>query len=250
MAAIKNLYKVDEFINSHNSNDRYFYKKIIETQMFGDFINRKMLPKDNNKKLEALLFDESIIKKLNKKFSNKKSCVFLNSKNYEYNRIVEITHSKTLSKEEKLYFNDEKNNIYLLNYGEKIKIELNKEKNENNYIFEYYLFPELNNSFFELSPSVDYFSVKESSIFSEIDRINTDILSKSFMNSSNNITNKCDEEMKNYIYLSYLELWAYNYWYLHFFEKAQKFKEMMNRLSKISFHEAELFDYYLFEIFK
>ena len=244
---LNNLYKIDEFINSHRSNDRNFYKKITETQMFNDFIYRKMLPKDNNEKLDALLFDESIIKKLNKKlFSKKKSCVFLNSKDYDYNKIYEIPHSKTLSKEEKIFFSDENHNKYLLNYGQKINIELNKEKNEKNYNFEYYLFPVLNNSFFDFSPSVEYFLVKESSIFSEIDRINTDILSKSFMNSSNNITNKCDEEMKNYIYLSYLELWAYNYWYLDSFEKDQKFKEMMDILSKISFHETELFDY-LFE---
>ena len=48
--------------------------------------------------------------------------------------------------------------------------------------------------------------------------------------------------MKNYIYLSYLELWAYNYWYLDSFEKDQKFKELMDVLSRISFHETELFD--------
>ena len=239
---INHLFKVSEFVNSHNSSERNFYKKLTETQMFCDFIYRKMLPKDTNEKLEILFFDESIMKKMNKKFfSKKKTCVFLDSKDYEYNKISDIPQSKMLTKEEKLYYNDEKHKNTILKYGQKLNRQLNILTNECDYIFEYYLFPVLNNSFFDFSPG-EYFTVKESSIISEIDRINTDILSESLKNSSNNINSNCEEEMKNYIYLSYLELWAYNYWYLDSFEKDQKFNELMDILSKISFHETELFD--------
>ena len=239
---IYHLFKIDEFINSHSSNEIYFYQKITQTQMFCDFIYRKMLPKDTDEKLEILFFDESLMKKMNKKFfSKKKTCVFLDSKDYEYNKIYEVPQSKMLSKEEQLYFNNVKNNNILLNYGQKINRQLNKITNEYDYIFEYFLFPVLNESFFNFS-SNEYFAHSDSSIFSEIDRINTDILSEALKNSSNNINNKCEEEMKNYIYLSYLELWAYNYWYLDSFEKEQKFNELMDILSKISFHETEIFD--------
>ena len=127
---INHLFKIDEFVNSHNSSERKFYKKITETQMFCDFIYRKLLPKDTNEKLEILFFDESIRKKMNKKFfSKKKTCVLLDSKDYEYNKIYEIPQSKMLSKEEKLYYNDEKHKNIILKYGQKLNRQLNIKTN-------------------------------------------------------------------------------------------------------------------------
>lgn len=76
-----------------------------------------------------------------------------------------------------------------------------------------------------------------------IDITNNDIIKQSSINSSNN--NKIityEDEIKNYIYLSYIELWAYNYWYLDPSEKNDKFKELFKVLSKINFHDSELLD--------
>ena len=241
---INNLFKIDEFINSHSNNDRIFYRNFAETQMFCDFIYKKMIPKDINQKLETLFFDESIIKKNNLKlFSKKKSYVFLISKDYDFNNKYEVPQSKALSQEEKNFFINEEDNQNLLSYGQKVHIEFNKETKEEEYIFDYYLFPILNKSFFESPPPGEYFLKSESILFSNIDLINNDILSRSLLNSSNNTNKNINEqEMKNYIYLSYIQLWAYNYWYWDSNEKEKKFKELLNILSKISFYEVELFD--------
>ena len=241
---INNLYKVEEFVNFHSYNERNFYQNFSETQMFCDFIYRKMIAKDAHEKLEILFFDESLIRKSNKKiFSKKKPCVFLNSKDYEYNKVYEVPQSKLLSKEEKIFFNNENNVSDLIDLGQKIKIE----RNEKDYIYEYFLFPILNKNFFEFINPNEYYLTPEIALLSDIDKTNTDILSQSLINSSNNkannISNFNELEMKNYIYLIYLELWAYNYWCLDSFEKEEKFNELLEILSKITFHEDELFDF-------
>ena len=246
-SGIKNLYKIEEFINSHCYSERDFYKIFSETQMFCDFIYRKMIPKDNNEKLATLFFDESLRKKLNKKlFSKNKPCIFLSSKEYDYNKIYEVPQTKILTKEEKNIFTE--NNINkLLSLGQKVTIETDNKTHDKEYLFHYYLFPVLNNSFFEYLSLEEYFLISPESLSSEIDRVNSDILSKSLMNMvNNNLNNNNNPEMKNYIYLVYLELWAYNYWYLESYEKEEKFAELLEILSKISFHDAELFDF-LFE---
>ena len=239
---INKLYKLEEFINSHCYSERDFYKKLSETQMFCDFIYRKMIPKDNNEKLEILFFDESLQKKNKVLFSKTKPCILLTSKDYDYIKTYEVPQTKSLSKEEKNMFS-EKNINKLLLFGQKITIEKNSKTCDKEYIFNYYLFPVLNNSFFEYISSGEYSLIPQSSLLSDIDSVNTDILSKSSMDFINNNTN---DEMKNYIYLAYLELWAYNYWYFESIEKEQKFSELIDVLSKIRFHDAELFDF-LFE---
>ena len=241
---INNLFKLDEFVESKPYNNRIFYKSFAETQMFSDFIYKKMIPKNINEKLHILFLDESISRNNNKKlFAKKRINVFLNSTDYEYKSKYEITNSKILSKEEKWIYSDEKERNDLIINGQLINKEINKKTNEEEYIFEYYLFPILNESFFENPPPKDYFSMSESIHLYNIDIANNDIIKQSLINYSNN--NKVityEDEIKNYIYLSYIELWAYNYWYLDPCEKNDKFKELFKVLSKINFHDAELLD--------
>jgi len=241
---INNLFKLDEFVESHPYNDRIFYKSFAETQMFSDFIYKKMIPKNINEKLHILFLDENISRNNNKKlFSKKKANIFLNSTDYDYKSKYEIPNSKILAKEEKMIFSDEKERNNLILNGQLVIKEKNKKTNEEEFIFEYYLFPILNESFFENPPPKEYFSMSESIHLYNIDITNNDIIKQSLINSSNN--NKIisyEDEIKNYIYLSYIELWAYNYWYLDPSEKNDKFKELFKVLSKINFHDSELLD--------
>ena len=242
---IKHLFKIKEFIESHPNNERLFYKKFTETQMFSDFIYKKMIPKNLTDKLEVLFVDETIIKKKNKKiFFKKKSTVFLDSKEYEHSLIYEIPQSKLLSKREKYFFINENERKNLLFYGQKVNIEINPKTKEEDYTFEYYVFPILNKSFYDSPPFNEYFLAPDSIVYSDVDRANTDILSKS-MNSQNKKVNNqktLEEEMQNYIYLTYIELWAYSYWYLDSSEKDKEFEKLLDILNKITIHEIELFD--------
>lgn len=241
---IKNLFKIKEFIDSHSNNEKFFYKKFTETQMFSDFIYKKMIPKNLNEKLEILLVDESLNKINNKKlFSKKKSVVFLDSKDYEHSITYEIPQSRILSSIENKFFSNEEYRKNLILYGQKVNAEMNQKTNKEEYSFEYFVFPILNKSFFESPPPGEYFLVPDSVLSTDIDRTNTDILSKS-MNASKKNSNKklLDSEMLNYIYLTYIEIWAYTYWYFDNNEKDIKFNQMLEVLNKITHHEVELFD--------
>jgi hypothetical protein len=243
---IKNLFKIKEFVDSHPAGEKEFYKQFTETQMFSDFIYKKMMPKNLNEKLEILFFDENLIKKKNKKiFSKKKPTIFLDSKEYEHRHIYDIPQSQLLSKKEKNFFLKKEDRDDLLFYGQKIIAEKNNETNEEDYSFEYYVFPILNKAFYEFAPLGEYFLAPDSILFSDVDRANTDIISESMNINNSNTSNKkktIEEEMQNYIYLTYIELWAYTYWYLDSFEKDNKFNHLLEILNKISLHEVELFD--------
>jgi len=80
---LKSLFKIGEFLEFHKDN-KDFYQKFIDTQMFSDFITKKLIPKDKKENLEILFFDESIQKKYPKKVpkKQKKNIVFINSKLY------------------------------------------------------------------------------------------------------------------------------------------------------------------------
>ena len=50
--------KVKEFLNNVSNADKSFYDKFInETQIFGDFLYKRMIPKDSNEKLRILKED-------------------------------------------------------------------------------------------------------------------------------------------------------------------------------------------------
>ena len=117
---LNKLFKTKEFINSHSKNKRPFFEKLTETQMFNDFISKKIFPKNMSDKLEILFVDESLIKKSNKKlFSIKMATVFLDSKDYDFTKTYEIPYSKNLSENEKNFFKDEIYRNNLLFNGQK-----------------------------------------------------------------------------------------------------------------------------------
>ena len=236
---INYFFKTKEFIDSHAQNKRAFFKKLTETQMFSDFICKKMIPKNMKDKLEILFVDETLIKKNNKKlFAKKRPTVFLDSKDYEFIKTYEIPQSKNLSENEKNFFKNEIDRNNLIFNAQKINAEIEQNKNLINYTFEYYLFPIFNKSFYEFPNEGEYFLAPNSIIFSDVDRTNLDLFSKS-INSTHKTSISKEEEMKNYIYLTYIELWANNYPYFHSSEKENKFNQMLEVLKKISYHEDE-----------
>lgn len=236
-SSIKGLFKINDFVNSHYSNERPFIKKIVNSQMFCEFIFKKMLPKNINDKMDILFFDESINKKNNDKillFGKKKPIFFFNSKEYEYKHIYNIPKVKELSLEEKNRYD---NNYYILKnlfLGQDIDIEYNFNIQENDYYFNYILFPVLNNDYF-FYPNYDYYF---SSMSDDIKRINIDILSKSYLSSMEGN----ESEMLNYIYLTYIEIWGYSYFYQKLEERNYRFEQLISVLDKVYHHDIELFN--------
>ena len=255
ISSLKILFKIKEFIDSHSSNERSFYKKLVETQMFNDFIFKKMIPKDINDKLEILFFDEHINKKNNKKiFTKNKPIIYLNSKEYDYKEIHKVPKLTGLSIREKKRYTDKSYILNNLVMGQEIiyekyknynddkaeednnnKINNNNEDNEGEYYFNYVLFPKFNKDFFN-DPAPEYTLYKP--IIGDINRINTDLLAKSHRTSGEIVEN--NEGMLDYIYLTYIEVWGYSYWYQDIVERDYRFEQMLEALDKIKHHEIEL----------
>ena len=234
---IQGLFKINEFINNHYSNERAFCQKLVSSQMFSDFIFKKMLPKNINDKMDILFLDESINKKNNDKillFGKKKALYLLTSKEYHYKHIYIVPKVKELSKEEKYRYEDKLYKLKNLYLGQFIENEYNNNTEENDFIFNYTLFPILNNDYF-YEPNYDYFFT---TMTNDIERINTDILSKSNKNSIEGN----EEEMLNYIYLAYIELWGYSYYYQSLSEKDYRFDQLLSVLDKVFHHEIEIFN--------
>ena len=234
-SSINALFKCKDFINSKPSNEKNFYKRIIESQMFSDFILKRMIPKDRNDKIDILFLDEFIEKKNNeKKLFKKKKLVFLNSKEYIHNHIYNVFKPKELSIEEKSRYENKDYRIRNLYFGQNIEIIKGEKENEKEYFFNYLLFPKLNNDFFD-KPNNEYFF---SSSLTDINRINSDLISKSHLGSME----VHNADMLNYIYLTYVEIWGYSYWYQDIVEKDTIFKELLKVLDKVYHHELELFN--------
>ena len=85
VTSIDTLFHCKKFIDSHNSNEIPFYTKFIEdSQLFADFISKRMIPRNNQEIIDVLLVNETIIqiKNRNKILGGQKT-EFLNSKQYK-----------------------------------------------------------------------------------------------------------------------------------------------------------------------
>ena len=236
-SSIQGLFKVKEFINNHSSNEKNFVQKLVNSQMFSDFIFKKMLPKNINDKMDILFFDENINKKNNDKillFGKKKAIFFINSTEYQYKHVYNVPKVKELSLEEKNRYSNKNYKVKNLFLGQDIESELNSNTNEEDYIFNYILFPVLNNDYF-YAPNYDYHF---STMSNDIDRINTDILSKSHLS----LIEGNDGGMLNYILLAYIEAWGYSYYYQLMDEKDHRFNQLISVLDRVYHHEIELFN--------
>ena len=120
--------------------------------------------------------------------------------------------------------------------------KMSVKENNNDYKFKYYIFPKLNFSIYCNNDNVnEYCPPPEFS--EEIEAINTDFVSKTSLGQ--NINRKL--EMKNYIYLTWLEVWAYSFWYIDINERHYRFDQMLDVLSKIIHHEINIFNL-IFEV--
>ena len=238
--SLKNIFHIKEYLDSREAAENLFYKKITETQMFNSFIYKKIILKDNNDEMNIIFFDENIAKEKNKNrkkiFHKKSKSEFYND--FDYLKIFQTPLTQNLNNEEKKIFEVINfNQIFneFLSYGQMISIN----KNEIN--FEYLIFPKLNEIFYYNACLKEFFQKQENINTPHVNGVNTVILSKH--NKKKNSCTECDKVlMKNYIYLTYVELWSYTYGYHDSCEKEYRFNELLQILDLISNHEIENFN--------
>ena len=135
---LENAFKLKEFLNKIPSEYYDFYEYFLGTQMFCDFIYKRMMPRDKNEQIDILYFEEKLLK-------SKSESIFLNSTNYKVVKKYVVPKPLPLSEEQIYYFNNfnTKNKLLLdgieitnrkeqlANRGKSFQIVKN---NNNNYI--------------------------------------------------------------------------------------------------------------------
>ena len=161
----------------------------------------------------------------------------MDSNEYNYKKNYIIPYPSKLSELEKEKFNNDTYIKNLLLYGEKVY------RDKDDFTFDYILFPKLNVDFFDLATSKEYYLMPDNVILAEVDRANTDILSKSANHSYKKRKEiPPEQDLKNYIYLTFIELFTYTFWYIDSDEKDRMFKKLKHILSNLTNFEIEIFD--------
>ena len=254
MTSTQTLFQCQKFIKMHSSSEVAFYQKFLDiSQLFGDFIYKRMIPRNNQELIDVLLVNETNIKIKNKSkiFGQKESTDFLDSNDYSPSNKYIVPAPRVLTIDEYDAINDKKKELLL--YGQKIKyseeklkrrasvIKNNKKDNNkmeyNKILFNYILFPQLDFQIYCNGENAnDYYPPPDYT--EEIEAINSDLLSKSSIGQSLNL----GLEMKNNIYLTWLEIWSYSFWYYEKEEREYRFDEALDILDKVIHHEINIFN--------
>lgn len=240
---VKDMIDTNAYLNSLNVTDRDFYKRIFNTQMFIEFIFKRMMPKDCTEKVEILFFEEKINEKMNSKklFGKskiKEQNILLSSKEYDYDQQnIIIDCASEIGITHKVLENITKNkNLQkdFLNKGYDIELD---EKSNVMY-FKYHIFPSLlSDQLFSFN--YHYYSIPKQ-YYKQIDSINTTIVNKSHLKFSNKALKM--SEVGNDLYLCYLILWSITLWYTDTWEREFRFLKMIEVLEKVEGHEIEIFE--------
>ena len=231
MPCLEILFKVKNYLNDIPKLDKSFYEKFIsETQIFGDFLFLRMIPKNTKEKIRILLFDEKINQNSVKYFSKPPPPIFTNSKEYEFTDKFEIQKPRKLTENEIKYYTNHKN--ALLSYG----IVVTEDKKSNKLKFLYPVFPKLTTKLFFHENFHDYFCPNNWN--ESIEGANEDLISKSHLGGVSIRQN----DMKNYIYLCWMQMWAMTFWYCDKIEQNYRFQKLLEVLNKTSCYEMEIFN--------
>ena len=232
VTSIDTLFKCEKFIKSHSSDIDFYSKFVDDSQLFADFIYKRMIPRNTQEIIDVLLINETITTIKNKsKFIGKGHTDFLKSDAYKQKNKYEVPKPKELVDEEvKLLMQKKKELKY------QAQVLTNNPENKK-LMFEYILFPELNFDIFCNNENVnDYFVPPDYS--EEMEALNIELISHSSMGQS--INNAL--EMKNYLYLTWLEIWAFTFWYIDKPERAYRFNQMLDIVDKVIHHEMNIFN--------
>ena len=318
VTSIDTLFYCKKFIESHHKNDKPFYTRFVEeSQLFADFIYKRMIPRNNQEIIDVLFVNETIIRLKNKnKIIGSTKTDFLDSQQYKVvGKYVVPKPREVTDKEQKHLFDNNKeyknkgqiitketdkieekeidltnnnpnntsiNNTSINNSGQKefksgflksISDALSKQtntnenanknsnektdvkKNANTVIttptpkskdnnntkevinFNYLLFPELAFELYCNDKNVnDYYPPPDYS--EEIEAVNTLLISKSSLGQK---VNK-NLEMRNYVYLTWLEIWSFTFCYIEKNERQYRFNQMLDILDKVIHHEMNIFN--------
>ena len=233
------------YLNVFNGTDKEFYKKIFKTKMFKEFIIKRVDPRNNIEKIEAIFFEEKINERIAEKKMFGKTKIreqnkLLSSKDFDYlpePEIIDLSNQDITFGMADLFRDNSfvKENCLLQGYI----IEENKEEN-NSFTFSYYIFPNLFDSKSKkyLINANNYSSAPI--LYKHFDLINSKIIKKTTIKFDKKPISK-KFNLENDLYICYVILWSLTFWYTDEKEKEYRFKKMLNYLDKIVYQKQEIF---------
>ena len=231
MPCLEILFKVEDFLKEIPEVEKPFYDKFInETQIFGDFLYLRMIPKNTKEKIRVLLFDEKIMQNNSTMFSKAPSSILTKSKEYEFIDKFEIQKPRKITENEIKYY--KKHKIDLLSYG----IIVNEDKKKDKIKLIYPVFPKLTTKMFFQQNYHEYYYPNNWS--ESIEGINEELISKSHLGGISIREN----DMKNYIYICWMQMWSMTFWYCDEIEQNYRFQKLLEVLNKTKCYEMEIFN--------
>ena len=237
---INDLIDINLYLNIFNNIDREFYKKIFKTKMFKEFISKRIDPKNNKERMEAIFFEEKINERIaEKKMFGKAKIIeqnkLLSSKDYDYlpePEIIDLSEQKIPKEVIELFKDDSFNKENCIINGYVIQEENNDLK------FNYHIFPALLDYKFYLLNVNNYSPAPI--LYKQVDLINTKISKKTTIQFNKKPIIK-KFYLENDLYICYIILWSLTFWYTEEKEKEYRFKKMILILDKITHQKQEIF---------
>ena len=231
---INNFFNKDKYLKKISLVDKNFYQTLIETQMFKNYLQQKMIPKNSFEMIKVIQFEEKI-NEITKKFFQKNKNYLKNTKNYEIINAYKTPEPRKLTQLEKQFYNKKENRNELIDYGVIIS---NDDYKKNEVLFNYSIFPKLKKfSFYNIYEYYLPINYDE-----EIEKINEDIISKLFVKEKSSIK----YQSERYLYLSWICIWAFTFWYCEEKEKNYWFQELIKIIKNSLYYDIKVFNY-LFE---
>ena len=242
--SIREIIDLNNYANLYKDIEKDFYNRLFSTQMFIEFIYKRMMPKNYYEKVEILLFEEKIneIKSKNFFFKSKENAsnILINSDKYNYDdKPVNIDCSSDIDVTRKVYEyiiqNREEAEKLFLNNGYDIDIdEENKTVN-----FKYHIFPSLlSDKFFVLN----YENYKKPELYyNAINEINLKIVNTSNLKFNPKQKENLTDE-GNDIYLCYIIIWSLTIWYTDEWERESRFLQLLDVVERILIHDIHIFE--------
>ena len=242
------MFDKEAYINSQSSKEKEFYEKIIKSQMFDELVTKRIIPRDQRDKMQALFLEEKInVKLATKKIIQKKKIlepnILLPSKKYDYqepSEVIDLSENGLFSALDErvieFFYKPNANKTECLPRGFNIR----QGGLKGQLIFEYYIFPSL------LSEKLFKYNCKNyivpSNVYSrKIEELNSEIISKCCI-KFDDIRKNSNRELLNDIYISYLILFSLTFWYTDKEEREVRFYNMIQILEKIEFHNSEIIE--------
>ena len=219
--------ELDNIVNQdykpkYYATENSFFNHFFKTNVFQDFVYRKIFPKNLCELAPVALFDETIKKQQLSKFEP----IFTNTALYDIKKVIKIQNFDKVATEHMINKIDFQESVIKGN-----KININKS---GGFHFGFYFFPILQYS--TTLNLTDFENKIPKSLLEETKNVNEKLLNSFLYKNSKD---KCSHE-KNNVYLIWLTLFAFCYRMIEPDERENMLKHLFDTIDKVQFFDIKI----------